>query len=409
MTSPVISFIFLVFLVALVRAESVDDQLQSMSSAELAKLEKTLRMEVEQHDKDLVVMREDTDRLKTEQSQIDQEAERLQGAKEWEQKEKEKREEELKQAKNDVQLKQDSISRMSTQVSELRSQISELEMRLKRLSDDKYSTEKKYDNPSIADVLESRSQGWGNVSRNVFNKTMTDVVPAFNKLKENAQSYRRQVSSSSKVLEIVASVFIYSFVIVAAIATYRIYNKVRGKLTVSRLLFLGDAFCASFWALMLVCFMILFNDPLLIMKQSAPVPFFVFQLVACFSYVNFVLLRVLVLASKMTLGSLGETLAVVVVGHHYYVRVWQPAILDEPFRGTFFYYFCYAWLFSAFAFNRIQEFAPLKQLRGKELPTRTWLRVLFARFTNRSIPDGDIESDIEGTPFIESDDEDHES
>lgn len=155
---------------------------------------------------------------------------------------------------------------------------------------------------------------------------------------------------------------------------------------------------------MLLCFLILFDDPLYVMKQRSPTPFFVFQLIACFSYVNFVLLRVLVLASKMTLGALGETLAVVVVGHHYYVRVWQPAILDLPFRGTFFYYFCYAWLFSAFAYNRIQEFAPLKQLRGPKLPPLMWLRVLFARFTTSSVPDGDIEN----SAYDSEDDESHE-
>ena len=373
-----------------------------MTSAELAKLEKTLRLEVEEHDKELAEMRKDTDRLKGEQLAIDQESERLQGAKKWEEREKEKREKELEEAKNDVQLKQQSIQKMSEQVLQLKTQIGELEKRLKSLNEEKYSTERKLQKPGIVEVLDSRSQNWGNVTRQLYNKTKTDVLPAFNDITEKARSYRRQVSRTSRFLEVVASICIYLFVIGAAFATYRIYTKVRGKLTISRLLFLGDAFCAGFWLVMLLCFMVLFNDPLLVMKQSAPVPFFVFQLVACFSYVNFVLLRVLVLASKMTLGALGETLAVVVVGHHYYVRVWQPAILDKPFQGTFFYYFCYAWLFSAFAFNRIQEFAPLKQLRGNRLPTSTWLRVLFARFTNRSIPDGDIEN----TPFIESDDED---
>lgn len=381
---------------------SVDDQLQSMSSAELAKLERELQSQVNEHDQELEVMRKDTQRLKAEQKAIDEEAERLQGAKKWELQEKISREKELETAKEDVLLKQESISKMSVQVSELKDQIDRLENRLQELNREKDSTERRYQDPSFVDVLESRSHNWGSVTRNVYNKTMMSVVPALSEISETARSYRRKVSRTSRALEFGVSLLIYGFVVGSCVVVYRIYNKVRGKLTISRLLFLGDAFCACFWAIMLLCFCILFDDPLYVMKQNAPTPFFVFQLVACFCYVNFVLLRVLVLASKMTLGALGETLAVVVVGHHYYVRVWQPAILDKPFRGTFFYYFCYAWLFSAFAYNRVQEFAPLKQLRGPRLPPLMWLRVLVARFTAHGVPDGDIES----SPLVVTDDED---
>lgn len=386
------------------RADEIDDKLQAMSSADLAALEKSLHKQVEQQNNELEVMRKATERLKNEQKLIDDEAERLQGAKKWEMDQKAHREKELDTAKRDVQGKQESIRKMTVQVSSLKDQIGILEQRLKELNQEKDSTERRYNDPSLTDVLESRSQSWSNVTRNVYRKAITDVVPVISEMSETARSYRRRVSRTSKALEILASLLIYGFVIIAALVTYRIYNKVRGRLTIDRLLFLGDTFCACFWSVMLVCFCIIFDDPLHVMKQRSPTPFFIFQLVACFSYVNFVLLRVLVLASKMTLGALGETLAVVVVGHHYYVRVWQPAILDRPFRGTFFYYFCYAWLFSAFAYNRIQEFAPLKQLRGPKLPLSVWLNVLFARFTKREVPDGDIES----TALADMDDEGHE-
>lgn len=381
---------FLTYIVACYA--TVEDELRGMTSSQLSKLEKTLQGQVDEHDLELNTMRKDTQRLKAEQKVIDQEAEKLQGAKQWELKQKETREKELEKAKQDVQMKQESISKMSVQVGDLKDQIEKLENRLQELNKEKDSTERRYQDPSLVDVLESRSHNWGSVTRNVYNKTMQNVVPAFSEMTETARAYRRKVSRSSRALEFLVSLLIYGFVIGVGAAIYRIYNKVRGKLTISRLLFLGDTVCAAFWAIMLVGFCVLLDDPPYVMKQNAPTPFFVFQLLACFTYVNFVLLRVLVLASKMTLGALGETLAVVVVGHHYYVRVWQPAILDKPFRGTFFYYFCYAFLFSAFAYNRIQEFAPLKQLRGPRLPPLMWLRVLFARFTTQGVPDGDIES-----------------
>eukprot|EP00737_Agarophyton_chilense_P000629 gb/GEZJ01000698.1/.p2 GENE.gb/GEZJ01000698.1/~~gb/GEZJ01000698.1/.p2 ORF type:complete len:406 (-),score=65.20 gb/GEZJ01000698.1/:926-2143(-) len=392
----------LALLVSVWGEEELD--LQSMSSAQLSDLEKKLGGEVADRTKELDTIREDIKNLKDQQAAIDEEAQHLQGAKEWELKEKEKREKELVAAKNDVLAKQDSIARMSTQVASLKDHIQQFETRLQLLNQEKDSTEKRFHDPTLADVLESRSHNWGNVSRNLLNKTMTDVVPIFSDISETARTYRRQVSRTSKPLEVLTSLFIYAFMILAAVSVYRIYSKVKGKLTIARLLFLGDVFCACFWLVMLICFIVLFDDPLYVMKHRFSTAFFLFQLVACFSYINFVLLRVLVLASKMTLGALGETLGVVVVGHHYYVRVWQPAILDRPFRGTFFYYFCYCWLFTAFAYSRIQEFAPLKQLRGPKLPPLMWLRVLFARFTARGVPDGDIEN----IPYEDSDDEGHE-
>lgn len=393
---------FTIMLISFASADSVDDQLQSMSSAELASLEKTLRVQVDQHHKELSQLKEETDHLKKEQKLVDEEAERLLGAKQWELNEKARREKELEAAKEDVLAKQESISKMSVDVANLKDQIETLETRLLDLNREKDSSEKRFKDPTLVDVLESRSQRWSNVTRNVYHKALSDVVPVLSEMTETAKSVRLRVSRTSRFLELLVSLIIYGFIIFAGIACYRIYSKVRGKLTIARLLFLGDTFCACFWTIMLLCFMILFDDPLFVLKQRSPTFFFVFQLVACFSYVNFVLLRVLVLASKMTLGALGETLGVIVTGHHYYVRVWQPAMLDKPFRGTFFYYFCYAWLFSAFAYNRIQEFAPLKQLRGPKLPFHIWLNVLFARFTRSNVPDGDIES----RPFRgESDDE----
>ena len=393
-----------VFCIFAIAHASVDDELQLMTSAQLARLERALHEQVEQHTKQLSNMRKDTEHLKEQQKLIDDEAEKLQGAKKWELEEKAKREKELEDAKEDVYMKQESIQKMSVQVSTLKDQIDTLENKLKQLNREKENTERRYHDPSLFDVLDSRSQNWGNVTRNVYNKTMTDVVPVLDEMRHTAQNVRRRVSQTSRFLELFASLLIYGFFIVSAFVIYRIYNKLRGRLTIPRLLFLGDAFCAAFWTVLLLCFAVLLDDPLYVLKQRSPTPFFVFQLVACFSYVNFVLLRVLVLASKMTLGALGETLAVVVVGHHYYVRVWQPAMLDKPFHGTMFYYFCYAWLFSAFAYNRIQEFAPLKQLRGPRLPPLMWLRVVFARFTARGVPDGDIES----SPREDSDDDGHE-
>lgn len=371
-----------------------DSKLASMTSEELGKIEDALRQEVEQTNKELSTLKADTSQLHDEQVRIDKEAEQLIGAKHAEEEEKAKRDKELEAAKTDVLAKQAAISKMSIRVTELKDQISSLERKLVQLSKEKIRTEQRYQDPSLTDVLDSRSQNWGSVSRNVYNKTKENLVPAFSEISAVARHYQHQVSRTSRALELVVSALVYGFLIGAAYITYTIYNKLRGRLTVDRLLFLGDAYCACFWVVILVCFFLLFDDPLFIVQQRSPRIFFLFQLITICSYISFVLLRVLVLASKMTIGALGETLAVVVVGQHYYVRVWQPSILDETFHGTFFYYFCYAWLFGAFAYNRVDQFSPLKQVKGAKLSPLANFRIMFARFTRGRIPDGDLQTEL---------------
>lgn len=383
----------LLFVAAVVLAEAPEtDDLSSLTADELAQLEERLKREVTETDASLAALRADTESLRKEQQAIDEEAEKLMGTKTWEAQKKEKRDKELEQAKAEVHAKQSSISATSLRIAELKSQIKTLEGKLVDLAKEKQLTEKRYEEPSLIDVLDSRAVKWGSVPRNIYNKTMRDIVPTFSELSRTADEYRHRVSRTSRGLELLASLLVYGFVIGAVYIVYKMYAKVRGNLTVDRLLFLGDAFCTCFWTVVLICFLFLFDDPLRTIQQRSPVAFFVFQLWAIVSYVSFVLLRVLVLASKMTLLAFGETLAVIIVGQHYYVRVWQPAILDQSFHVTFYYYACYAWLFGALAYSRIEQFSPLKQLRGPKISLLDSLRVLLARFTRRRIPDGDIDN-----------------
>jgi FtsZ-binding cell division protein ZapB len=369
--------------------------LSSMTAAELAELEAVLQGEVADSDRALQALRADTKQLREEQEAIDRDAAQLGEAREVEARRKAERDQELEQAKADVQAKQASIARMSVRVTELKEQIAALEGKLHELAREKDETERRYNDPSLADVLDSRAAQWGSVPRNVYNKTMHDIVPALSGLSEYASQYRRQVSDASRALELFASLLVYGFVCFSVVATYKVYARVRGNLTVDRILFLGDAFCAAFWTVILVCFMFLFDDPLRVIQLRSPKLFFAFQLSAISSYAAYVLLRVLVLASHMSLHALGEVLAVIVVGQHYYVRVWQPAILDQKFSGTFFYYLCYAWLFAGLAFLRVDNWSPLKQLKGHRLPAVASLRIFYARMTGRSIPDGDLQAQLD--------------
>lgn len=393
-------------LLAAAAAAEVKDDLQNMSSAELATLEETTLGKVKASEVDLSSLRSEIAVLKRRQMTISEEQDRTQGALQWEENEKKKRDAQLSEAKSELGKKHKDITTMAERVKELKAQIATLQdhlSNLTRLNDKSLQRAKK---PSLGEVLDARADRWNEISRNVYKKTKTYVSNGVSGAAAFSEAYRDKVASSP-TLDLLATLLIYGFFVLGAFAVQKIYTKVRGQLTIERLLFMGDAFCAGFWAVMLICFCFLWMDPLVAVQKRSPTIFFFFQLSALICYVNFVLLRVLLLASKLSLSALGETLSVVVVGHHYYVRVWQPAMLDQPIHGTFFYYFCYCWLFVAFAYNRVNEFAPLKQLRGEKLPPLTALRVLFKRFTTKGVPDGDLES----RPFVDigSDDDDHQS
>lgn len=377
-----------------------------MSSAELAKLEEATLGDVRKSEEELGSLRSEISILKQRQLTITEEQERTQGALQWEENEKKKRDAELQDAHNALNQKHEDIKKMADRVKDLKGQIVTLQDHLANLTKQNDKSVRRAMKPSLGEVIDARADGWNEVSKSVYKKTKTYVSNGVSGAARFSEAYRNKVASSP-TLDLLATLLIYGFFVLGAFAVQKVYTKVRGQLTIERLLFLGDAFCAGFWAVMLLCFCFLWMDPLVAVQARSPTIFFFFQLSALICYVNFVLLRVLLLASKLSLSALGETLSVVVVGHHYYVRVWQPAMLDQPIHGTFFYYFCYCWLFVAFAYNRLNEFAPLKQLRGEKLPPLMALKVLLKRFTAEGVPDGDLES----RPFVDigSDDDDHQS
>jgi hypothetical protein len=369
-----------------------DPDAQKSSSTELEEIEESLKRKLAEKDLELRKLKKTTTALRDEQEQFDAEAKEQQDEERKENMAKEKHERELESVQNGIQEKQAAIAKMTIHVAQLGEHISKLERTLDTLQNERLIAERRLKEPSLRDVLDTKSQNWSSVPRHVYLKAVHDVAPALSGIKAVAMEYRHRVRHSSRMLELCASFLIYGFVVGSVYAVSRIYSKVRGNFTIDRLLFLGDFICAIFWALIVFCFVALWRDPIELMQARSPVPFFIFQIVAICAYTVYVLLRVLVLGSVLTLTALGEALCVIVVGQHYYIRIWQPVILDEAPRGSLFYYVCYIWLFASFAHCRVNQFHPLRQLRGPKLSTFTSLRIMLSRFTRSKIPDGDLET-----------------
>jgi len=313
---------------------------------------------------------------------------------------------EAKQLTSEVGNVQKQVEEMETELKNIRTNIDDLEVevasakqRLAELEIEKQSTEKRVEEPSLTDVLDASSSHWGATSRNIYQKAFKEVVPAMESIRSTANQYQLQVTRSSRFVALAASLLMYTFILSFCYGVYKTFRRVKGRFTLARVLFLGDLFCTLFWAIVLILYLIMFTDPMVVMQKRMPVIFFIFQLMVMVSYVSYVFLRVILFADELTWPNLGELLSVIVVGHHYYLRVWQPAISDafEVKRTVWIYYVCYGWMFGAFMYNRVQAFAPLKQLRGNKLPVTTWFRIL-----NKHFWEDKTEGDLETTSIYSS-------
>lgn len=364
--------------------EPEDVDISNLSEADLSAMEKLLKKEIADSDKALTSLKLDTQKLREDQAAIDHESALLTKARDSDAQLKTERDRELEITKASLQNKQASIARMSARADKIKDQVEGLEETLKVLEFEKEETEKRYNDPSIFDVLDSRSADWSPVNRNVYNRTRHHIMPAISEFSEIVSKYHRRVSRTSRVLELLASALVCGFLCLSAFSSYNLYRKVRGKMTINHILFLGDAYCGLFWTLILVCHVFLLEDPLQRIQQRSPEFFFAFQLASISAFTLFIMVRVMVLASQMSLHSLGEVLATIVIGQHYYVCIWLPTVLDgERFRGSFFFYLSYALLFWSLASARAEMMTGPKQFDVDDILNWRGLKASWAHVMGR--------------------------
>uniref|UniRef100_A0A7S1XHL5 Uncharacterized protein n=1 Tax=Erythrolobus australicus TaxID=1077150 RepID=A0A7S1XHL5_9RHOD len=293
-----------------------------------------------------------------------------------------------------VEEMEGSLKSIGTSIEDLEVEVTSGKAKLAELELERQLTQKRVDDPSLVDVLEASSNQWNPVSREIYKKAVKEVIPAVDTLRSTASAYQQQVTKMSRFVALAVSLLVYGFVFAFLSGVVMVFRKVRGRFTLPRMLFIGDLFSTLFWAIMLVLYALLWTDPMLVIQNRMPAVFFVFQLSVLVSYVVYVYLRVIMFAEDLSWSTLGELLSVIVVGHHYYLRVWQPAMSEAGYvqRTVWVYYVCYMWMFGAFMYNRVQTFAPLQQLRGKKLSMLQWLLILRNRFWTDSSPDGEIET-----------------
>eukprot|EP00190_Bangiopsis_sp_CCMP1999_P004569 CAMPEP_0198734912 /NCGR_PEP_ID=MMETSP1475-20131203/55955_1 /TAXON_ID= ORGANISM="Unidentified sp., Strain CCMP1999" /NCGR_SAMPLE_ID=MMETSP1475 /ASSEMBLY_ACC=CAM_ASM_001111 /LENGTH=406 /DNA_ID=CAMNT_0044498477 /DNA_START=76 /DNA_END=1292 /DNA_ORIENTATION=+ len=300
------------------------------------------------------------------------------------------RKELLRQLNEQVAAKQRLRDEGKEAVEDVRQKADALRNILDELEKETEKVEEVYTNPTLSDLLDKKSEEWSPVTRTLYTKTKRNILPSVWSLSSEMRSYQNSIRQKSRLLGLFAAFLMYGFNVTSIFVLFYVYKRLSGQMSVSKLIFMGDTFCCCFWLMTLLCYTFLWTDPLYVIKQRNQSLFFFSQLFGGIVYMLYVFLRVIVLADALSLGPFGELSSVIIVGHHIYVRIWQPALTDNPFHGSFFHYLCYAWLFSTFTYRGIAEFSPLKQLRGPRLGFITWLRVVYKRFTLSRIPNGDL-------------------
>ena len=158
--------------------DAASEDLSAQSTEQLMQLQEDLKAKIAAADATVARHKATTAELRKKQADLTAEADNLLGAAEWEKSEYTARESELATAKADVLAKQAAMADMLAKVEALKGQIGSLQSTLGVLEKERSATEARYAAPSLADVLDHKAAQWGSVSRGVYNKTMTSIVPA---------------------------------------------------------------------------------------------------------------------------------------------------------------------------------------------------------------------------------------
>lgn len=331
---------------------AMDAALDTLNLDSLNAIERQLREENLVADKTIATLRSRSEKLSAERHVAELEARRLERGRDWELRQKEKREEELRAAQSDLADKEQKKARMVQHIEDLRGEVARLTAQLEAVRKENKRTEAQYAHPSIYDVLEARTEELGPLPHAVFNRTVHALLPPLERELQSALYFRGRMAHTNALTSITVSLTVYAFIVTAGSLLVDLIKRLRGKLSVARLVLAGDVFFAGLWALLAGWYAVLLRDPLPLMRERAEAVFILFQLVVLVAFAAVVLLRLL-LATDARLSSAGEAFSVVVVGQHAYMKVWAPIWTEDELPGcVFLYYVIYACLFASFAYSR---------------------------------------------------------
>uniref|UniRef100_A0A7S0G6B1 Uncharacterized protein n=1 Tax=Rhodosorus marinus TaxID=101924 RepID=A0A7S0G6B1_9RHOD len=248
-------------------------------------------------------------------------------------------EEQLKKAKREVQDKKDTISKLSARISEIHRQEKSLHEKMVSLLDNTKTAVRNISDPSFALVLENNADEWGELPRSMFARTQRVMGSAVLSLPIHTKLHDK-LSPTMNVL--LTAFMLYGGILGFLFVTFRVYAQLQGRLTIARTLFVADLLIGAFWLFCALLRIASRRDPLYSFNERYENAFFIFQAMALVFYICYVLIRVLILAAKLTIAALLELLSVIIIGNHYYIFVWLPLMVGMPLTATSGTYFAYS-------------------------------------------------------------------
>ncbi|KAJ8903831.1 hypothetical protein NDN08_000364 [Rhodosorus marinus] len=266
----------------------------------------------------------------------------LEGATKLKDQEKDERvgmEEQLKKAKREVQDKKDTISKLSARISEIQRQEKSLHAKMMSLLDTTKTAVRNISDPSFALVLENNANEWGELPRSMFARTQRVMGSGVLSLPIHTKLHDKLSPTMNVIL---TAFMLYGGILGFLFVTYRVYAQLQGHLTIARMLFVADLLIGAFWLFCTLLRIVSKRDPLYSFNERYENAFFIFQAMALVFYICYVLIRVLILAARLTIAALLELLSVIIIGNHYYIFVWLPLMVGMPLTSTSWTYFAYS-------------------------------------------------------------------
>lgn len=336
--------------------DHTDEQLRQMNTESLLHIEGDLRRQNELVDKHVASLHGRIAKAEKEREAEEKKVRSLRTGLDYEKRQSAAKKKMLEDAKTELQDKRAQMEKLKMHADFVRREIVAMEGKLHSLHRNKEEVEQRFENPTIMDVIVTKADAMGTTSHNVLNKTMsTLLMPGFLRGRKEALHLRHHIRSSSRYAALMTTLAIYAFLVYMAALVYNSYWRIRGRMTLSRALYIADLCFASYWAFISLAYLLLMNDPLVVMRTYHESVFVALQLGTAVVTAWYIFLRLFVIAATLKGVDLLELVCALFAIHHYYQRVWAPSLSDEPFNPGSTAYILYCMVYLAIAARRARS------------------------------------------------------
>lgn len=202
----------------------------------------------------------------------------------------------------------------------------------------------------VADHWQSTVEAVGEkASKHITKPTKQWVASASDNLNKNLKPY-----VGEKAAPKVTTFICFVLVIAPLAATAALCSSFRHVLSLQRILMAIHLYLATYFLIMAFAQLYFRGEPMRLLQQHSVDSYVLFQLLQSIGYLVFISLQclqtlVMVRSGIPLMQALAwvELIASVGVGIHYYIMVWQPAMLDQPPNIDFIFYLFYSVIFGA--------------------------------------------------------------